>query len=257
MEEKLKKNDETVLEDQGEPVELCDVETIESVEMDANDNSSVEESPIESNDTDTCSNDETKEIEKPKIPIYKRKSFFIIITVLFVVILGAILALVYLSPGNVAKRFAKLEIQFDGAKLHNYWAYDDKTVPARYSGDEEKFFEDMSDYLEEDIASWKDYYRYEHDKKMDELEEKYYSYTISTEVQSVKEISLKKLEYDISLSEVERDHGFDKETISAFKEVKVKLKIKGEDRTDRVIYTIYMGKQNGLWKVIEYNKKID
>lgn len=158
------------------------------------------------------------------------------------------------SPESVAERYAKayLTDQKTVAKLK---AYDyQKYLCYSYDGDEEAFFEAYSDLLDEDISGWNEYYKVCDASRKEDLEEAYGEFKVTAETTRTKDISVKKLDEDRSwwLDWLEKHcEPFDRDDIQDAKIVTVKLKIKGEDDSDRESMEVYLVKIHGSWRVLD------
>ena len=121
-----------------------------------------------------------------------------------------------------------------------------------YDGDEEVFFENQSNWLDEDITSWKDYYEAKDASNKEGMEDELGRYTIKTEAKKVKDVSAKKIrsDYEYWLDELEDSIGFDSDKIKEGKRVTVKLTIKGEDDTERETVDVVLVRTGLTWKVL-------
>ena len=180
-----------------------------------------------------------------------RKKTIIAIAVILVIVIVVGYLISRRSPKNVASRYVEAYEFSDFVTEHKVMAYD---TYAYFLGErsEEEFFEECSDNYDEDIKSWKDLSNYYRTDWEEFLEDLYGDYKLSIEVSRVKDMSTKRLEteYGDFLDELETQIAFDRDDISDAKEVTVKLKIEGEDGTDRETYLVCLVKMNGAWKVL-------
>lgn len=159
--------------------------------------------------------------------------------------------LVYLSPSSVAKRYMDAWNWQNYPKLQRVMTYD--WYAYVLDGDsEEEYFEDKSDFYDEDIASWNDLAKYNKQATIENYEDIIGDFSISMEVTRVKEMSMNRVEdeYDWILENLEKDQQFDPDEISDAKEVFVKVKVEGEDDTLRNTYAVCLVKMGGLWKAL-------
>lgn len=188
-----------------------------------------------------------------------RKKVIILFAVAVIAICTVFTVIAFRSPKSIAKRYAVATIKGDTATTDKYMAYDSQANRLwhyKCENDEEKFFELQSLESDEDITSWKDYYRAIKEARKEDLEDTYGKYRISAEVTSIKDISNKKLESEVGLGRLaafEEHANFDKDTISKAKVAKVKAKITGEDGIERYVFTVYLVKNNGSWSVLYYD----
>ena len=199
-----------------------------------------------------------KATEAKKVPailklfsVQNRKKTIAAIAVVLVIAIAAGCLIYRGSPKNVAVRYVKAYEFSDYVAEHKVMAYD---TYAYFLGDmsEEEYFEQCSDRYDEDIQSWKDlsdYYRTDWEEFLEDI---YGEYKLSIEASRVKDMSNKRLEaeYGNFLNELETKIAFDRDDISDAKEVTVKLKIEGEDGTDRETYIVCLVKINGVWKAL-------
>lgn len=169
------------------------------------------------------------------------------------VVVAAIIALVLtaLSPKAVAKKYCLAVWNGDPAQEARYLAYDGKALIVSTVGDEEDFYEKVSEVNSEDIHSWNAYAKMMREKRREDLEDEYGDYKITANVTRVKDISVRKLEEEAGwLYETIEKYGFDSDKIAAAKVVTVKMKLAGEDGTEKETIEVYMAKVGGLWKVV-------
>lgn len=173
-----------------------------------------------------------------------------ILIILFAVVFGIIS---HNSPSGIAERYVKAYIFQDAITLNQLCAYDYYALQLyEYDHDEESFFEAVSDEIDEEITSWKDYSKYMKKYITEYLSDEYGEYKITLEATRVKNKSIKKFEEENTslLKKIEKRTNFDRDGISAIKEVTVKTKIQGEEKTDRETVTIYLVKIGFSWKVL-------
>ena len=185
--------------------------------------------------------------EKRPLLIAIAAALVVILVVLAVVLLGGG------RPQTVAEKFVKADFACDIEQLDKLCAYDFKEyLLGGDDGDDEEFFETMSDALDENIDSWKDLTKAYRSSRQDELEDRYGSYEVEIESGRVKELSVKKLESAIGEKAYEEleEFGFDPDKVKSGAEVSVKVKIKGEDGKDSYTETVYLAKIGGSWKVL-------
>lgn len=155
------------------------------------------------------------------------------------------------GPKNLAKKYVKANVYGDIVAMHKYLAYDNY---ANILGDEdeEDYFEDLSDDLDEEITSWKDLAKYNREESEENLEDEYGDYKIEMEITKVKDVSARSLEKDFEYlyDRLEDNTDFDRDDISAGKTVKIKMKIKGDEGTERYELTVYLVKMGMSWKVL-------
>ena len=153
-----------------------------------------------------------------------------------------------------AHKYVKNITNGDILKATKYMAYDPKEMILEETDmDKDEFFEEMSDYLDEDIDNWRDLNKYAKEEMRDELEDEYGDYKIQTKVTDVEKISVRKLKKELGesyLEDLEDYADFDVDRIRAAKVVEVKAKIKGEDDTETDRIEVYMVRIGLSWKVI-------
>lgn len=180
---------------------------------------------------------------------WKKSAIIAAAVVLVLVVIGVLLG--RSSPTSVAKRNA-IAVFGDMKTVVKLTAYDwQKDRLADYK-DEDDFFEKMSDKYDEDIASWRTYYKAVDKDSRENFEDALGKYKISAEVTKNRDVSLNKWldEYSLTLKELEKSGSFDKDKVSGVKEVTVKVKLKGEEQTERVTMDMCMVKTGGSWKVL-------
>lgn len=153
-----------------------------------------------------------------------------------------------------AHKYVKAMVKGDVIKACKYMAYDPKELILESADmDKDEFFEEMSDWMDEDIDSWRDVNKLMKEEMEDELEDEYGDYKITTKVVDVEKISVRKLKKEIGesrLETLEDEIDFDPDRIRAAKVVEVKVKIKGEDDTETERIEVYMVRIGLSWKVI-------
>jgi len=181
--------------------------------------------------------------------------------VIAAIVLVAIIALAsvysaFFSVEGVAINAAKAYSMRDMKAYASSLAFDYKEyLLASYDGDEEEFFEKISDNVDEEIDSWNDYFKIMKERAKEDLEDEYGKFTISAKSTRVKDISVKLLEEKLSyfLENLEEITDFDRDKIDEVKEVAVKLAIKGEDDTERDTAYVCMVRIGLSWKVLQIN----
>ena len=161
---------------------------------------------------------------------------------------------VYFAPSSVAERFCKA-YWLDERTATRMMAYDRNQERISKFSDEEAFFEKCSDDYETEIRSWADYYKAVDTRTKEDLSDAYGHFRIKTEATKVRDISIKKVVDDNEdlLDTLERHGSFDRDTIKAAREVTVKVKIVGEDETDRDTYQVTLVKIGMQWRVLNYD----
>ena len=185
--------------------------------------------------------------------VQNRKKTIIILAVIMAVAIVAGCLLARTSPKSVAIRYAEAMLFSDYVKIHKTTAYDYYAFTLGEKSEEE-YFENVSDKYKEDIESWKDMSTYFRSRSVEDLEDDYGNYKLSFDASRVKDMSLRRLEdeHEDLLDYLEEEVAFDRDDISAAKEVTVKIKLEGEDATERETWTICMVKINGAWKALYY-----
>lgn len=184
----------------------------------------------------------------------KFRKIVILACVIIALIIGVNTYVSYNSAESVAERYLEAFIYQNVSKLDklsafNYYAY----LLSDYDLDKEVFFEEASDYLDEDIYSWDDYMKAMKAYVDEELVDMYGEYTVTFEATRTKSMSINKMEEEMSywLEMLEEETGFDRDTISAVKEIAVKVKIVGEDEIERETATVYVVQIGHSWKVLD------
>lgn len=157
------------------------------------------------------------------------------------------------SPKAVAERFIAAYLKGDLAGREKLCAYDwrEWIVDRNAGGGEDDFFENMSDTYDEDIASWKDYFKVFADAAEEKLSDQYGKYKIRIEATRVRDLSARKIENDYErVLEQYEDFGLDPDRISKGAEVTVKAKIDGEDDSVKHVYKVTLVKIGLSWKFL-------
>lgn len=180
---------------------------------------------------------------------WKKSAVITAVVVLIIAAAGGLLG--RSGPTQVAKRNA-IAVFEDMKTVVRLSAYDwQKDRLADYK-DEDDFFEKMSDKYDEDITSWRTFYKAVDRDSREDLEDALGKYKVSAEVTKNRDVSLNKWldEYSLTLKELEKSGSFDKDKVGGVKEVTVKVKLKGEDQTKRVTMDMCLVKTGGSWKVL-------
>ena len=79
-------------------------------------------------------------------------------------------------------------------------------------------------------------------------------YKLSVEAKRTKDLSVKRIlsALDSDIERLEKYANFDKDSITDGKQVDVKVTIDGEDDTERSMFSIYLVKVDGQWKVLQF-----
>ena len=188
-----------------------------------------------------------------------KKSLLVPLLIIAAVVVVAICAAVFFITRNSATSVAKRYVTgyYENDKLaSSLWAYDyEALILLDYDGDEEVFFEAMSDEYDADITSWNEYYKATDTYFKEYWEDNYGKYKVSVEVVRSKDISVRRLLDDESdaISYLEENLNFDSDKISAAKIVTVKGKLAGEDDIMREKFEIYMVKIGLTWRVLNWD----
>lgn len=188
-----------------------------------------------------------------------KKSLLVPLLIIAAVVVVAICAAVFFITRNSATSVAKRYVTgyYENDKLaSSLWAYDyEALILLDYGGDEEVFFEAMSDEYDADITSWNEYYKAVDTYWKDYWEDSYGKYKVSVDVVRSKNISVRKLMDDESdaISYLEENLNFDSDKISAAKIVTVKGKLAGEDDIKRDKFEIHMVKIGFTWRVLDWD----
>lgn len=177
-----------------------------------------------------------------------------IVVVVAIVITGGVIFFNYRSPSSIAERYAKASILGKTETMYKLSAYDTHEYMLDENETEEKFFNEQSNELMEDIESWADYEKVMSEQAQEYLADQFGKFKLSTEVKRVKDISVRHLlsELEKSINILESRAGFDKNSITDCKRVDIKITVDGEDDTERLMYSIYMVEIDGQWKVLQY-----
>ena len=173
-----------------------------------------------------------------------------ILGVFVLLVIGIIFVSTYFSPQNVALRFVKAMQYDDVVTMHSVMAYDNYQYLLKDKAEAE-YFEERSDYYEEDIDNWKTYSKLLKERTEDYLFEEYGEYKITFEATREKDISKRKLESEVDLEYLENKTDFNIDQVSKVKTVTVKMKIEGEEKVKRYTYTVYMVKVGLFWKALD------
>lgn len=190
---------------------------------------------------------------QPKKQSNQKTLQIVLLAVLAVVVIAVLVSVIrYNSPGAVAARYFKATIS-DSARAARMTAYDAKALALYwYDGDEDDFFETQSLWLDEDISSWRSYYKATDASAKEYLTDEYGKYKITVEVKKVKAISAKKLrsDYEYAIDELEEQAGFNADKLKSAKCVTLRVTIKGEDDTERSTCDIILVRSGLSWKVL-------
>lgn len=182
-----------------------------------------------------------------------------LLVVIIVLVCAASVTGIFSTAESVALKFVKATADFDAKTASRYLAYDIKAINLYNNdceGDEDAFFDKMSDDYDEDIRSWNDYFKAMHDSNVEDFIDLCGDYTISCEVSRTKDISEKKVKdyYSYELSKYEKRAGLDIDDIGAGKIITVKGKYETEDEgIVRFTCEVVVVKCSSAWKVLDYN----
>lgn len=191
----------------------------------------------------------------------RKKTCLILLAV--IVVIGCITGIsAYNSPKAVAKRYLKAGLMQDNATVCKLTAYDFKAytmmMPRIFNPDldEEAYFEQRAEEYDEDITSWKDLFAVEKKLHKETLEDTFGKYKLTVEVTREKDISEKKAKSELEdwLELLEAETDFDSDIVEDCKVITAKIKLIGEDETERDTAQIYLCKVNGAWKVLYHGK---
>ncbi|MCF0120415.1 MAG: hypothetical protein HUJ65_02150 [Oscillospiraceae bacterium] len=195
------------------------------------------------------------------------KKTIAIIAAAVIIIAAAIAAIIFFSgrtPETVAKRYAEAVVTGDFLKKAKYTAYDEKALMLKNNDadDEAELFDLLSDKYDEDIKSWKDYNKVKIAQTADWAEEDYGAYETTYRVSRVNDVSVEYYKFYISEQSYNKlmvweSIGFNLDDITACKEVTVKVRIVGEDDSEKIIYKLGLCKINGSWKVLTSNVEFE
>ena len=176
----------------------------------------------------------------------------VLIGIAIVLIIAVIIGLNAISAGNVAEKFAKAAILEDHKAMGKYAAFSVEKYCVGDYGDEEEFYEDMSDEYDEDISSWSDFCKIAREYAQEYLEDFYGDFKLTFEATKVKDMSIKKLssECEYRIEALEERSDFDIDDYSKAKVVTVKAKIDGDDDKDKGSCDVYLVKDGITWKVV-------
>lgn len=189
----------------------------------------------------------------------RKKTCLILLVVIAVV--GCIIAFsANNSPKAVAERYIKAVLMEDGAVACKLTAYDYKEYSMlyarRYSNnpdfDEEDYFEGCAEKYDEDIASWKDLFAVEKKLRLEEMEDEYGAFKLTVDVTREKDMSVKKVTSELEdwLEMLEEEISFDTDMIGDCKVLTAKVKLIGEDDSEKETCQVYLCKIKGSWKVL-------
>ena len=195
--------------------------------------------------------------EKRNLP---GKKLVILAAAALAVIAAAAVLLSRGSASSVAKRYCKAIFE-DQKTVVALTVYDWKQYQIRSNDyeDEEEYFEYASDRWDEDIRSWNDFYQVRNAGMKEDMEDLYGDYRLTVEATKSRDLSVKRLlsDQDYWLDVLEKYGAFDRDSVTAAQQVTVKVKIKGEEDTDRVTYKVTLVKAGGGWKVLDYEGDYD
>lgn len=195
----------------------------------------------------------------------RKKTCLVLLAV--IVVVGCIIAFsANNSPKAVAERFLKAGLMQDNAVVCKLTAYDYKayllakerfSVPYTAGSepsemDEEDYFEKYADKYDEDIASWKDLFAVQKKLQLETFEDEFGEFELSVEVTREKDMSVKKVTSELEdwLEMLEEKINFDTDMIGECKVLTAKIKIVGEDSTEKETCQVYLCKIKGSWKVL-------
>ena len=194
----------------------------------------------------------------PAAPAPAKKLPLVPILIAAAVVVVAICAAVFFITRNsasaVAERFALGCYGNDktaaALQAYDYNAY----LLADYDGNEEAFFEAMSDRYDTDVTSWNDYHKAVDDDFKESLEELYGEYEVTVKTLKSKDVSVKRVLEDekLFIEQLEDEINFDSGKIADAKLVTIRLKIAGEDGIRRNKYEVYVVKMGLSWRVLSW-----
>lgn len=197
----------------------------------------------------------------------RKKTCLILLAV--IVVIGCIVSFsVYSSPKAVAERYLKASLLQDNAVVSKLTAYDFKEysrvfVPyasAKFDEkdrpDDETLFEKCSNWYDEDISSWNELFAVQNKLQIEEFEDEWGEFKVTVEVTREKNISSKKAKSELAdwLEMIEDLLKFDPDVIDECKVITAKIKLIGEDETDRGTAQVYLCKVDGAWKVLYHGE---
>ena len=173
------------------------------------------------------------------------------------------------SPDKLAEKVALATMK--GEDVSAYYIYDQEKYAAvlleEYSYgeyydedtgvvDTEKFYEKLSDTLDEDIKTWDEYVEYNARERQYELEDNYgEELEFKADARKTKEITYRELEEavgEVIIEHIDMINGDDlRDSLSEIYKVEVKYKIKGDYDETSGTGTCYIGKTGSGYKVIE------
>ena len=179
----------------------------------------------------------------------------VLIGIAIVLIIAVIIGLNAISAGNVAEKVAKATILNDFKAMGKYSAYSFEQFRVGDYDDEDEFYEDKSDYYDEDISSWSDLCKVAPEYVKEDLEDYFGDFKLTVEATKVKDIPIRKLksECEYMIDELEEMPDFDIDDYSKAKVVTVKYKIDGDDDKEKGSYDVYLVKDGITWKVVDCN----
>lgn len=186
----------------------------------------------------------------------RRKKTIVLLAAAVVLIVVVVSIMSYLSPESTAERYVRAYTLDDLKTEQRINCYDSMALILADYEDEEEFFEDWSDTLDVDIENWNEFYRAFQADTEEELKDEYGDYKLTVEATRTKDVSNSRMERDYSsrMDKLEEDYeGFDRDDIRDMKEVTVKMKLEGEDYTERESYVVTLVKIHGLWKVLQFS----
>lgn len=182
----------------------------------------------------------------------RRKLFFALGALAAVIALILIIS-AYNGPKSVARRYMLAELRGDYERVcelsaYNWKAklidgYDKKAGEAAY-------FEYASDYYDEDISSWRSFFRAAEDARCDYLDDEYGRCKVTARVTRTKDVSLKKLGETLTLSDY-ADYDLSPADIRAAKMLTVKYRIEGLDGNMHDKSYVWLVRANHGWKVLQ------
>lgn len=191
-----------------------------------------------------------RNIEKSKKTI---RTLGVLACVVIVLIIAFSVLYSYNSPASVAERYVKAYMYQDIVALNKLSAYDYyECLLYWYDGDTEEFFADVSDQYDEDIKNWNQYSKYMKEYVAEELSDLYGDYKITIKATKTKDRALRRIEEELEsyILRYEEMTDFDRDDISAVKEVTVKTKLVSEDGIVRNSITVYVVKIGMNWRVL-------
>lgn len=194
---------------------------------------------------------------------FSRKNIKKTIAVILLVLIAGGAAGAYFhftSPEYVALKYGEAVATWDLKGQAELAAYDFKSnylysEKTHSFTDEETYFEDMSDQLNEDITNWDEYFEAVRQFLSDTYESVDGEYTVTCELTRTKDVSVKKV-YNTNkdfISRIERTTDFDYNDVDECKQITVKAKYDtDEEGIQRRTIDIFLVKINGSWRVLTY-----